>query len=136
MNDIDIPTLEKLLDEKDMKDKELCLILSLTPQNVSNLMNGRRKISNSEQKLLKLYFYNKMPFDMMRPPEELQDSLKFSGDEWRVMTVLATREGYINTQSWITSQIRGYLRNIESINDLDETLDSSNRNGGEEKLNA
>lgn len=71
-----------------------------------------KEITPAHSKLLALYFYGELPFEMLRPAEDLSTALKFTGTEWRVITTLATREGYTSPQAWITAQIRGYLRNI------------------------
>lgn len=105
-------TLKDLLAKKGMKQKELEAILDISKSLVSKIFSRDRKISSSEQKLLALYFYGEMPFDMIRPAEELSSTLKFTGQEWKIITTLATREGYTSPQAWITAQIRGYLRNI------------------------
>ena len=147
-NEITPHTIKKLLESKGMKQKELCNILTLTPQKVSQMMNSQRKISESEKKLLKLYFYGIMPFEMIRPEEELSNTLKFTGSEWKVIGILATREGYTSPQAWITAQIRGYLRNIENTtstlkvaeeptpygsNNIIDPSTEQNNNGGDKR---
>lgn len=97
-----------LLEERGLRQKDLCSILSLTPSNVSNLMNGNRKISDSEQKLLRLYFFGEIPFEDIRPTQDLSHVLKFSEKEWEILNIIATRNG-MATGEWIAGQIREYL---------------------------
>lgn len=77
-------------------------------------------------KLLRLYFFGELPFELVREPRELSSVLEFSPDEWRIIEILARREGQTPTL-WIRSQIRGYLnhnpRAIEARRDSIYALD-------------
>ena len=115
MKDITTDDLSTLMAEKGMKQKDLGQILELTSPKTSALMNGNRKISNSEQKLLKLYFYGEMPFDLIRGTLENSKELEFTEQEWSIITTLSIREGYSTPQKWIVAQIRGYLRAITHL---------------------
>lgn len=114
MNDIDIQKLKELLEEHDMKHKDLCEILNLTQAKVSHIMVGRRKISDSEQKLLKLYFYGIMPFDLLAPSDGYTPRLDFTPEEWRILDIMAKRNGFTDTTKWIVAHIREYLAYCES----------------------
>ena len=114
MKDIDTENLKALLVENKLKQKDLGEILNLTSPKTSALMSGVRKISDSEQKLLKLYFYGIMPFDMLAPLKGYGDKLEFTKEEWRVIDVMAKRNGYSDSIKWITANIRDYLAYCEA----------------------
>lgn len=58
-------------------------------------------------KLLNLYFFEVMPFDIAQ--EKLLNSvLDFTEDQYRVICILASRKG-ITPAVWIADQIRSYL---------------------------
>ncbi len=127
--DITPEILAELLSERGMKQKELCLILNLSAPNISHIMNGNRNVSSSEQKLLKLFFYGEMPFDMLSAREDVRTVLNFTHDEWQVITVLSNREGYTSPKAWVTAQIRGYLRNIEKFKPLQNVAEDASEYG-------
>lgn len=102
-----IKELKRQMDHNDMKQKDLCDILNLTQQKVSQMMNGQRKISHAEQKLLKLYFYGEFPFQPSS--QTLSSILDFSDDEWDLIQKLANKQGFTSAKAWIVSQIRAYL---------------------------
>lgn len=102
--------IKDLLHQKGLKQKDLCPILKLTPQNLSHMMTGARKISHAEEKLLRLYFFGEIPFESIRNENEftLKSSLIFTEDEWDIISTLANRAGKTTSQ-WIVGQIREYL---------------------------
>jgi transcriptional regulator with XRE-family HTH domain len=79
---------------------------------MSRLVNGST-IDESDSKLLNLYFFGVMPFDLLAPTRDLQNLLHFTATEWRVITILAHRQGFISPKAWITTQIRAYLDHSE-----------------------
>lgn len=113
-DDITPNELKALLSEKGMKQREVADILSLTQPMVSKIFNGLRSISPAEQKLLRLYFYGEIPFDMIRPEDKGYSSeFKFTEEEWHVMGIMATRCGFGDAGEWIVSRIRAELAFME-----------------------
>lgn len=74
---------------------------------VSRWLEGS-EITPSHLKLLRLYFYGEIPFDDIRPTQDLSNVLKFSEKEWEIMSIIATRNG-LTCGEWIAGQIRDYL---------------------------
>lgn len=66
------------------------------------------EITPSHLKLLRLYFFGEIPFDDIRPTQDLSNVLKFTEKEWEIMNIIATRNG-MTVGEWIASQIRDYL---------------------------
>jgi transcriptional regulator with XRE-family HTH domain len=79
---------------------------------MSRLVNGS-KIDESDSKLLNLYFFGVMPFDLLAPTRDLKNLLHFTATEWQIITILAHRQGFISPKAWITTQIRAYLDHSE-----------------------
>ena len=73
------------------------------------------EISPAHLKLLKLYLYGEMPFELIRDTLNNSKELEFTEQEWSIITTLSIREGYKTPQAWITAQIRGYLRAITHL---------------------
>ena len=139
MNETITPeNLRSLLDERGMKQKDLGPILALTAQQLSNMMTGNRKISESEQKLLRLYFYNEFPFSEFDPATDLGDILNFTAHEWSVIRILARRHGSQEAtdqevKDWVVSQIKSYIHYNSGAQDVSAELLSSrqSKDGGE-----
>lgn len=100
-----VQNIRDLLTEKELKQKDLGPILSLSPSNLSNIMSGVRKISESEQKLLRLYFFGEIPFENLGEGEDWSDVLCFSAQESDSIRSFANRVG-ISPEHWIAEQIR------------------------------
>jgi len=58
-------------------------------------------------KLLALYFFGEMPFDIMTE-KTATSVLEFTPDQWRVIGILAQKVGLTHGK-WIAQQIRAYL---------------------------
>lgn len=90
-----------------MSQDEVAEIVGLKGYHISNIEKGRRELSPSEAALLNLYFFERMPFEIVG--EKLLNSvLDFTEDQWRVICILAKRQG-ITPGQWIAAQIRAYL---------------------------
>lgn len=106
--------LKELLADKGMKQKDLAELLSITQPMVSKVFNGLRSITAAENKLLRLYFFGEVPFDMIRPEDSGYSSeLQFTNQEWHVMEIMASRSGYQSAAEWIVSRIRADLAYME-----------------------
>lgn len=99
--------LRTLLKRNKMKQKDLEPILDLTNPKISAIMNGHRKINSAEQKLLQLYFWGKYPFTDHN--KDITRILEFTIDEWELIKILSTREGYNTPKACIIARIREYL---------------------------
>lgn len=109
--EITAEVLGKLLKSKGMKQKEICPILDLSESNVSNILKLHRKISAAEQKILRLYFYDELPFELGKVDrgEELANVLKFTPQEWQAICILSKREGFMEPKFWIRGKILAHL---------------------------
>lgn len=113
-------SIKDLLRAKGLKNKDLSPILSLTAQQISNIMTGSRKISESEQKLLRLYFYGEIPFGQIA--DNRWEVLSFTLQEAEAIRHFAQRLG-ITPEAWIVEQIRTIL----AIRKAEQALEPSPR---------
>lgn len=79
--------------------------LSISPSTVSRWIEG--EIPPPMAKLLNLYFFDMMPFDIAAETI-IQSVLDFTEDQWKVICILAKRQG-LTPGLWIANQIRAYL---------------------------
>jgi DNA-binding MarR family transcriptional regulator len=84
----------------------LAKALGIAPSTVTRWIAGG-EIPPPMLKLLNLYFFDKMPFDITGE-SILNSMLDFTEDQWKVICVLAGRQG-ISPGTWIANQIRAYL---------------------------
>jgi DNA-binding MarR family transcriptional regulator len=100
-------TLTKWLEENDKNAKWLADQLKVSAASVSRWLNGKQTIGNTDQALLRLLLWNQMPFAIVGITP-LKNHLEFTPDQWRVIGILARREG-ITEAKWIGNRIRDYL---------------------------
>lgn len=79
--------------------------LGISTSGFSKWIKGTRKIDDRDTKLLRLYFYGEIPFEDIRPPQDLSSILKFSEQEWGIIKILALRVG-MDAPQWIAEQVR------------------------------
>ncbi|MEO0797195.1 MAG: XRE family transcriptional regulator [Verrucomicrobiota bacterium] len=72
---------------------------------VTNIETGRRKISEPEQRFLKLLMRGEMP---ERAPK-IDGKLIFEGLEAEKIATFARREGFSSPEDWVVTKIRAYL---------------------------
>lgn len=111
MNDFTETTAENLRflrGAKGLNQAEIGALIGLEPYHVSSIETKRRALSPSEKKLLDLYFFGVMPEGMVRSDADLSESLDLTEDEWRIITVLASRAGK-SSEEWIKGRIQDYL---------------------------
>lgn len=103
--------LKKLVSKHPKTQEGIAADLGIGRSTLTNWISGRRKISPSDEKLLRLYFYGEIPFDMIRDEAEtdLSSVLEFSASEWAVIELLSRRSGYHTPGEWIVANIREYL---------------------------
>jgi len=92
--------------------------LGITSTTLGRWRKGERSFGESDAKLLRLYFFGKMPFDLLRDRESLKNTLRFTMDEWAVILILAKREGFKTAADWVAGKIRGYLENSPAAIDV------------------
>jgi hypothetical protein len=98
--------------------------LSIAPSTVKRWNDGG-EIPPPMLKLLNLYFFDKMPFDITG--ENLLPSMfDFTEDQWKVICVLAGRLG-ITPGVWISNQIRTYLAGDDKAMTLRKELEAARR---------
>ncbi len=99
--------LREIRTARGLKQEEVAAILGLEKHNISKIERGKRTLSAPETALLNLYFFEKMPFDIVGE-KILETVLDFTEDQWKVICILAKRQG-IRPGVWISNQIRSYL---------------------------
>lgn len=107
--------LRAVRDLKEHTQDQVAELLGLQKSNVSHIETGRRALSSSEKQILDWYFFGKVPPRILSASLDLQGVLEFSEMEWRLVTIMATRDG-LQPGKWIASQIRTILafRNAET----------------------
>jgi transcriptional regulator with XRE-family HTH domain len=103
--------LQKCIAEHPKKQTAIAKDLGISSGGFSKWVNGHRTIDQRDEKLLRLYFFNEMPFELIRSDKATTNQLLFTEAEWQIISILSKREGYINPRAWITAKIRGYLDN-------------------------
>lgn len=96
---------------RDLSQEEVAKILGLEKHNISKIETGKRALSESEKKLLDWYFFGTMPPRIVGSSEDLCGTLEFDEAEWKIITILATKEGNKTPARWIADRIIGYLDN-------------------------
>jgi len=107
---MDTKELQKLVEEHPKNASGIAEDIGVSRSAMSKWLNGKRGIGEVEAKLLRLYFYGEIPFDMLRPEADLQSLLVFTASEWQVISLLAKRDGFESSKAWIVAQIRAHLR--------------------------
>jgi transcriptional regulator with XRE-family HTH domain len=92
-----------------LNQDQVAEILGLQGYHVSNIEKGRRTLSDSEKKLLDWYFFGKIPERITAFPMDLQGVMEFDEAEWKILTMLAARDGFSSPREWIAKKIRDYL---------------------------
>lgn len=95
--------------QANMTQQELGEYLGLKKIAVTKIELGHRKISPSEQKLLRLLICGELPFDSSMVSIR-NSELAFTEEQWEVVHFVAAREGYSDAKQWIVDKIKGYLR--------------------------
>lgn len=91
-----------------MNQDQVAGILGLSGYHISNIEKGRRALSSAEKSLLDLYFFGKIPFEIVS--EQLLGSvLEFTPRQWDVIRILANKSGNRSPGQWIAEKIRDYL---------------------------
>lgn len=105
---MDADELRTCIEQHEKNQSQIASDLGISSSGMSKWVNGSRKIDERDEKLLRLYFYGEIPFDDIRPTQDLSHILKFSEKEWEIIGIIATRNGR-PTGEWIAGQIRDYL---------------------------
>lgn len=82
----------------------LAKTLGVTPATVSRWINGKVVPTGSDEAMLLLLIRGKMPFEIVHS-RVLHGLLDFTEDQWRVITVIAGRQG-ITPGKWIADKVR------------------------------
>ena len=116
--------LTALIEKHEKNASQIAEDIGVSRSAMSNWMSGKRGIGDVEAKLLRLYFYGEMPFDLIGRPGANTNELRFTTSEWQVIAILANREGFQSPVSWITGKIRGYLDNNATAQELGQEVRS------------
>ncbi|MEM7790027.1 MAG: helix-turn-helix transcriptional regulator [Verrucomicrobiota bacterium] len=93
----------------EMTQETLGKHLGLKKVAITKIEGGKRKISDPEQKLLRLLMFGELPFH--NPVIETKNStLEFTPEQWEIIHKTAQQEGYTDAKQWIVDKIRSYLR--------------------------
>lgn len=88
--------------------------IGVTASTVQRWATGDVPIPPAMQKLLGLYLFGEIPFELARDPQDAMSLLEFTEAEWQIISILAARAGQ-TPKSWIRSQILAYLAYQPSI---------------------
>lgn len=106
-NEVTAANLRYVRGSRGMSQDEVAEVLGLKGYHISKIEKGKRELSPAEASLLNLFFFDRMPFEIVS--EKLLDSvLSFTEHQWRVICILAKRQG-LSPGAWIAAQIRAYL---------------------------
>lgn len=92
--------------------------LEVSPATVKRWADGEG-IPAAMVKLLRLYFFGEIPFELVHPRQDLSSVLRFTEQEWKMIEILATRKG-IEAKDWIRSQVLDYLAFLEARQELEK----------------
>lgn len=101
---------------KGINQTEIAEMLGIPINAVSKIEGGKRGLSEAEKALLDLYFFGKMPFEIVNQAQ-LKSVLEFTPLQWRVITIIATKRG-MKPAAWIADRIRDYLAFNEEARDI------------------
>ena len=107
-----------------MTQEELAEMLGIPINAISKIESGSRSLAQSEKKLLDLYFFGKLPEGIIRPSEELWQTLDFTDQEWKIVQTHSNRAGQTPAQ-WIRTQILGYLAYSAAAQDTPDQKDGT-----------
>lgn len=93
---------------KGMNQEEVATLLGLKKTNVSNIETGNRTLSASEKRLLDWYFFGILP-PKITAAGDVRGVLEFDDAEWRMISIMAKRDGDRKPGEWIASRIRDYI---------------------------
>jgi transcriptional regulator with XRE-family HTH domain len=108
---------------KGINQAEIASMLGIPINAVSKIEGGKRGLSDSEKALLDLYFFGKMPFEIVNQAL-LKSVLEFTPLQWRVITIIATKRG-MKPGGWIADRIRDFLAFNEEAREISAEHDQS-----------
>jgi transcriptional regulator with XRE-family HTH domain len=117
--------LKECVEKHPKNQSQIADDIGITRATIGRWIKGERNISEPDSKLLRLYFYNEVPFQGLHPGPDLGNILSFSPEEWRIMEILARRQGMVDTKAWIISQIRAYLDHNSQAQEARKELQNS-----------
>lgn len=92
------------LEANEKKAVWLAQTMRVTPATVSRWLSGKNPISGSDAAVLKLLIRGEIPFDIVHE-KLLHGVLDFTEDQWKVIAILAIRDGK-SPSRWIADKIR------------------------------
>lgn len=101
---------------KDLNQDAIAGILGVPRNAISKIESGTRALASSEKALLDLYFFGKIPFEIVNE-KLLSGVLSFSENQWRAICILANRDG-TTPGKWIAREIRSYLTHNEQARQI------------------
>lgn len=110
--------LRECVDSHPKNQSQIADDIGVTRATIGRWIKGERNISEPDSKLLRLYFYGEMPFEMLADATARSNQLRFTQSEWQIISILSKREGYHSPVDWITGKIRGYLDNNPTAQEL------------------
>lgn len=101
--------LSRIRGGKGLNQDDVAKLLGIAQTAVSKIENGSRSLSDSEKKLLDWYFFGIVPPRVATITPDLQGVLEFDDAEWRMIGIMAARDGNKTPGQWIASRIRDYI---------------------------
>lgn len=117
--------LRELRESRNLSQDQIASVLGLKGYHISNIEKKKRDLSRSEAALLNLYFFERMPFEIVGE-KLLHSVLEFTEDQWKVICILAGRQG-LTPGTWIANQIRAYLSMDDESRQIRENLEAQRR---------
>jgi transcriptional regulator with XRE-family HTH domain len=107
--------LRPLRSQMGVRQSYIAELLGIQQSAVSRVESGKREITSAEKQVLEFFFFGKLPDRIPAVRDDLaRGIMEFTESEWRVITILAQREGNKVPTAWIADKIRGYLENNPS----------------------
>lgn len=108
---MDKDELRRCIEEHSKSRPQISQDIGISNTTLGRWMNGDRKISGPDEKLLRLYFYGEVPVGFHFGGQMASKALAFTEEEWKIVVILSRRSGFSNPIDWIREKIRGYLEN-------------------------
>jgi len=113
--------LSRIRGGQGLNQDDVAKLLGIAQTAVSKIENGSRALSDSEKKLLDWYFFGIVPPRVASITPDLKGVLEFDDAEWRMIGIMANRDGNKTPGQWIASRIRDHIAPAMAIEDREES---------------
>lgn len=94
---------------KGMNQDQVAELLGVPRNAISKIEGNARGLADSEKRLLDWYFFGTLPPKIVTSGVNLRGALEFDEAEWRMIAIMAARDGNRKPSEWIASRIRDYI---------------------------